>query len=181
MKKLQYVLIALTIIFLGTIFGIMFNFAPEYTYDLSKNSEPEANKILYEYEYQEINSFLDSKELKDEFRQEFTLNSVQAFSYDLNNDGTDEILGYALSRHTIGSKGITGFVILQKNKNGYKDISPILFYPYRGNVVILKSKHKGYNKIFLENRFGIQYNSKTGYYEWAYTLDIIDYIRAHLR
>ena len=173
-------LIPLLIIFFIVLFIIIIGeFTPVLSFD-TNSYEPEARQILYDYKYNEISNFLSEKEYIEEFKREFTSDCVHAFSYDLNDDGTKEIIGYALSRHTIGSQGVTGLVILQKTGNSYEDISRTLFNPQMADIVILRNKTNGYNKIFLENKYVIKYENKVKYYKWAYTLDMIKYIRAHL-
>ena len=145
-----------------------------YRFKTSDN-EPEAQKILYDYVYEDIKEFLKSDDNPDEF----TLNDAHAFGYDLNNDGEKEIIGYAISKHTVGSKGITDLYILQKKGNSYEDISRTIFFPQLADIVILEAKHDGYNKIYLESKFVIQYNKDKKHYDWAYTLDLGEYKRVH--
>jgi len=177
MKKLQYVLIALTIIFLGTIFGIMFNFAPELTYDLSQNSDPEASKILYEY-------ILQYEYMTDELIKEadITSDSVRAFKYDLNDDGKDEIIGVVYSTFYYGAIDGYNLFILQKQENGnYKNISLVASEPHYGGTRILKYKKcNGYKRLFLTKKCVCGYNRKTEYYEYLYNIDIIGLIRHYL-
>ena len=141
MKKLQYILITLTVIFLGTMFGIMFNFAPELTYDFIKNSEPEASKILYEYISHE-------EYMTDEFLElaHITPKSACAFEYDLNNDGENEIIGLIYSSGFFGSAGHSLF-ILQKQGDVYEDITCMVNFEPLLPLRILKEKSNGYKNI----------------------------------
>ena len=141
MKKLQYILITLTVIFLGAMFGIMFNFAPELTYDFIKNSEPEASKILYEY-------ILQDEDMTDEMLElaHITPKSAFAFEYDLNDDGENEIIGLVYSTYYWGTAGYSLF-ILQKQGDVYENIAWIVNFEPLLPLRILKEKSNGFKNI----------------------------------
>ena len=141
MKKLQYVLITLTIAFLGIMFGIMFNFAPEYTYNLSQDSAPEASKILYEY-------ILQDEDMTDEMLEFAHIypESARAFEYDLNDDGENEIIGVVYSTFYWGTAGYSLF-ILQKQNNLYEEITWIVNFEPLLPIRILKEKSNGYKNV----------------------------------
>ena len=177
MKKLQYVLITLTVIFLGAMFGIMFNFAPELTYDLSENSEPEASKILYEYILQD--KYMTDELIKD---ADITQDSVRAFEYDLNDDGENEIIGVVYSTLYYGAISGYDLLILQKQENGkYENISWVASEPHYGGTRILKyKKHNDYKRLFLTKKCVCGYNSEIGKYQYLYNIDIIGLIRHYI-
>ena len=126
MKK--YILLVLLIL---SIIPIMFVLHHRYSSCIYKildfsneKSEPEANKILYEYVLKTQNK--TPEEIKNFAR--ITPESVRAFEFDLNNDGTNEIVGVVYSTLYLGTAGYNLF-ILQKQPDGYKDISFSNFEP----------------------------------------------------
>lgn len=131
-------------------------------------SAPQSNKILYEYVLQEQN--MTPEEIKDFARIE--PQSVKAFEVDLNDDGTKEVLGVVYSTLYMGTAGYSLF-ILQKQPNGYSNISILVFEP-QAEVYIMKEMSNGYHDIKLSgsNGDGGQYVAKykDGMYQWAYRL-----------
>ena len=104
---------------------------------------PQASKILYEYVLKSQN--MSPAEIK-------------------------EIIGLVYSTFYWGTAGYSLF-ILQKQPNGYKDISTLVFEPQE-IVDIRSEKTNGYHDIKLTGSNGdnVQYVAKykDGMYQWAY-------------
>lgn len=131
-------------------------------------SDPHASKILYEYVLKSQN--MSPVEIKDLVG--IKPKSAKAFEVDLNEDGIKEIIGLVYSTFYWGSAGYSLF-ILQKQPNGYKDISTLVFEPQE-IVEIRSKKTNGYHDIKLTGSNGnnVQYVAmyKDGMYQWAYKL-----------
>lgn len=129
-------------------------------------SDPHASKILYEYVLKSQN--MSPAEIKDLAGIE--PKSAKAFEVDLNEDGINEIIGLVYSTFYWGTAGYSLF-ILQKQPNGYKDISTLVFEP-QDIVDIRSEKTNGYHDIKLTGSNGdnAQYVAKykDGMYQWAY-------------
>ena len=127
---------------------------------------PQASKILYEYVLKSQN--MSPAEIKDLAGIE--PKSAKAFEVDLNEDGIKEIIGLVYSTFYWGTAGYSLFV-LQKQPNGYKDISTLVFEPQE-IVDIRSEKTNGYHDIKLTGSNGdnVQYVAKykDGMYQWAY-------------
>lgn len=127
---------------------------------------PQASKILYEYVLKSQN--MSPAEIKDLAGIE--PKSARAFEVDLNEDGIKEIIGLVYSTFYWGTAGYSLF-ILQKQPNGYKDISTLVFEPQE-IVDIRSEKTNGYHDIKLTGSNGdnVQYVAKykDGMYQWAY-------------
>ncbi len=127
---------------------------------------PQASKILYEYVLKSQN--MSPAEIKDLAGIE--PKSARAFEVDLNEDGINEIIGLVYSTFYWGTAGYSLF-ILQKQPNGYKDISTLVFEPQE-IVDIRSEKTNGYHDIKLTGSNGdnVQYVAKykDGMYQWAY-------------
>lgn len=127
---------------------------------------PQASKILYEYVLKSQN--MSPAEIKDLAGIE--PKSAKAFEVDLNEDGINEIIGLVYSTFYWGTAGYSLF-ILQKQPNGYKDISTLVFEPQE-IVDIRSEKTNGYHDIKLTGSNGdnVQYVAKykDGMYQWAY-------------
>lgn len=127
---------------------------------------PQASKILYEYVLKSQN--MSSAEIKDLAGIE--PKTAKAFEVDLNEDGINEIIGLVYSTFYWGTAGYSLF-ILQKQPNGYKDISTLVFEPQE-IVDIRSEKTNGYHDIKLTGSNGdnAQYVAKykDGMYQWAY-------------
>ena len=139
------------------------------TLDFSgEDSDAAANKILYEYVLKEEN--MTPKEIEEFAR--ITPESTKAFQVDLNDDGINEIVGLVYSTLYWGTAGFS-LLILQKQPDGYKDISLLIFEPQKG-IDIKINKTNGYYdlKLFGSNHDGVQYVAKykDGMYQWAYRL-----------
>ena len=134
------------------------------TLDLQKGSEPQANKVLYEY-------ILDSLKMTPEQVKEFAnidLESIKAYEVDLNADGENEVIGVCYSTLYWGTAGYHLFV-LYKNSGQYEDISLIVFEP-QTNVVILQDKDNNFSRIRLIGSKGWQYVAKfvDNMYQWSH-------------
>ena len=127
---------------------------------------PQASKILYEYVLKSQN--MSPAEIKDLAGIE--PKSAKAFEVDLNEDGIKEIIGLVYSTFYWGTAGYSLF-ILQKQPNGYKDISTLVFEPQE-IVDIRSEKTNGYHDIKLTGSNGdnVQYVAKykDGMYQLAY-------------
>ena len=127
---------------------------------------PQASKILYEYVLKSQN--MSPAEIKDLAGIE--PKSAKAFEVDLNEDGIKEIIGLVYSTFYWGTAGYSLF-ILQKQPNGYKDISTLVFEPQE-IVYIRSEKTNCYHDIKLTGSNGdnVQYVAKykDGMYQWAY-------------
>lgn len=169
MKKILSILLILVIV---PIVFLLQNHSTSGIYrklDFSgEKSDANANKILYEYILKDQN--MTPKEI-EEFAN-ITPESAKAFEVDLNDDGTNEIVGLISSTLYWGTAGFSLF-ILQKQPDGYKDISSLVFEP-QGGIDIKINKTNGYYdlKLFGSNHNGVQYVAKykDGMYQWAYRL-----------
>lgn len=124
------------------------------TLDFSgEDSDFQANKILYEYILKEQNK--TPKEI--EVFANITPKSTKAFQVDLNDDGTNEIVGLVYSTLYWGTAGASLF-ILQKQPDGYKNISYVLNFEPKESVYIFEAKTNGYKDIKFYGSFG--YNGK---------------------
>ena len=127
---------------------------------------PQASKILYEYVLKSQN--MSPAKIKDLAGIE--PKSAKAFEVDLNEDGINEIIGLVYSTFYWGTAGYSLF-ILQKQPNGYKDISTLVFEPQE--IVDIRSEKTNGNhdiKLTGSNGDNVQYVAKykDGMYQWAY-------------
>ena len=119
-------------------------------------SDPHASKILYEYVLKSQN--MSPVEIKNLVG--IKPKSAKAFEVDLNEDGIKEIIGLVYSTFYWVSAGYSLF-ILQKQSNGYKDISTLVF-ELQEIVEIRSRKTNGYHDIKLTDSNGnsVQYVAK---------------------
>ena len=115
MKKGIVSLIFLAVALLCIIGCVRNAFRVEYQYDLMDNSDPVANKILYNYVLTDID--MTPKEIEEITR--ITPESIRAFEYDLNEDGTKEVIGVVYSTYFYVSIDGYHLFVLQK-QNGRK-------------------------------------------------------------
>lgn len=174
MKKWLVSLIFLVVALFCNMGCVGHAFSVEYQYNLMDNSEPAASKILYDYVLNNIN--MPPKEIEE--MTGITPESVNAFEYDLNGDGTNEIIGIVYSTYYYGSVDGYHLFVLQKQNETYKNISMVSIEPMAGDLVILKKKKNGYHRLFVTKRCVCEYNPKVKFFEYAYTLDIVRFIRA---
>ena len=112
--------------------------------DLLNNSEPQANKLLYEFVLKDLNmSSNQAKELAN-----ININSVKAIEIDLNDDRTKEIIGVIYSTMYWGTEGYSLF-ILQKLAGKYKNIAYLINFEPQKKVSVLDEKTNGYRNIKL--------------------------------
>ena len=167
MKKIQILVITLLTTML--ISQSVMAFGTYKKLDFAKDeADAEASKILYEYVLQEQG--MTPVEIK--LFAGIEPQSAKAFEVDLNEDGINEIIGFVNSTLYWGTAGYSLF-ILQKQSNGYKDISTLVFEPQE-IVEIRSKKTNGYQDMKLTGSNGnnVQYvaKNKDGMYQWAYKL-----------
>lgn len=137
--------------------------------DLFSMSNPQASKILYEFELKDIN--ITPEKAYEVFG--FKESDVYAFFYDLNSDGENEIIGYIYAPYSWCRDG-WALKILKKEKNGYKEISMVKTSLDKG-FYILDTKTAGFSdlRVFpgMEEVVRIaKYNSKRQYYEYFFLI-----------
>ena len=169
-------LLPIILILLCVVIYLIYAFKPVYVYDLSKNKEPNAQKILYEYVLRDLDS--TPKTLEENFNIVF--DNVYAFEYDLNDDGEKEVIGIVYSTIYYGS--LLGYhtFILQKQSEIYEDISTFGYEPYNGRLIILKTKKNNEHKILLPNKQCVcEFDNKLDIpgYTYVYTWNILGYIK----
>ena len=104
-------------------------------YSLSINHDKKARKIAFDALKLEYGDFISDPE------------EIHAFSYDLNDDGTDEII-YILPRHGGTERPSLPLYILQKQEdNTYENINTLYGVNYNSIIEILDTKTKGYHDI----------------------------------
>ena len=143
-------------------------------YDLSKQSQSKASKLLYKFVLKELGK--TPKEAQD--FANITPKTVSAFETDLNADGKNEIIGVVFSTYYLSTEGFKLFILKQQNNMTHVDLSSIYFLPsekiYINNITINDYKEieaKCYNNsyrllgkfvkstiyLFFQNN-GYQYN-----------------------
>ena len=138
------------------------------SYDILNYSESNASRILCEYLISEIKK--ESPEIQKYVTQEHELSpkTVNAFEYDLNSDGVNEIIGIPPLNSYYGGVSAIQFFILQKFDGKYTNISD-LSYSYEDRVDIFSSKTDGYNDMqfadLRENSERIERLKKLGLYK----------------
>lgn len=124
------------------------------------NPDPQASKILYEYVLTSQN--MSPAEIKDLANIE--PKSARAFEVDLNDDGTNEIIGLVYSTLYWGTAGYSLF-ILQKQPNGYKNITYLLNFEPQKDFYILNTRTNGYRNIKLYGSSAYKFKPFTVKYE----------------
>ena len=165
MKKLLILLITLLTPFEFAYGEVVRNYGHPTVYKTIyfKAGEKDANKILYEY--------IKNVSTKESLAQwEFTDECVCAYKIDLDDDGVNEIIGYAFPLSFWGALDGTDLFILKKDKTKYINISYIQFSPYK-NLYMMSSKENGYHDLkfnFINPQAaGYGYSSYTkGHYEY---------------
>ena len=123
-------------------------------YDFMEQRQPRAKKILYKYLLKDLKSdFEKNAKENDKFEDWVNLyhidyRRVNAFEYDLNDDGEKEIIGYIVSSAYWGTAGYALY-ILEKTGNEYQDISYMLNFEPQIKFYILKNKTNNYKDIVL--------------------------------
>lgn len=152
----------------------------EQKINVYKSSNPEASKILYEFQLKEQK--ITPKKAFDLFN--YNLSSVYAFFYDLDMDGTNEVIGIIDSNYFYCLQGYELF-ILKKDNMEYKNLSKVNFYPNM-DIYILEHQTDGYfdlkvhhiitkllsqDKNFLEQKelsSVLKYNNKEKCYKYFF-------------
>ena len=101
---------------------------------------------IYNYLYKILEKYSWNKDISEDF--EIDMSQIWAFSYDLNGDGVDEILGYYQNKLLCDKKGCP-FFILKKDKGRYIDIYRNNIMSEKSRIIILKSKHNKFSNIFF--------------------------------
>ncbi|MBS4760295.1 MAG: hypothetical protein KHX03_06320 [Clostridium sp.] len=116
-------------------------------FDLNETfkSQNTAIDIMYNYLSEDTKKYKFEKDNKKTFF-EIDKEIIQAFEYDLNNDGITEIIGVYPHQPYCGLETCNIF-ILKKGILGYKNIfaSQVLGIPYK--ISISKQENKSYNQI----------------------------------
>lgn len=110
------------------------------TYDILNYSEPKASKIMEDFVYKDLEKNIDDEKELNRLQNLIKEFPVNAFEYDLNDDGINEVIG--LPPRIIYYFGPLGgeIIILQKKNNEYKKIENHLIYTFEDKIVILKEK-----------------------------------------
>lgn len=117
------------------------------TYDILNYSEPKASKIMEDFVYKDLEKNIDDEKELNRLQNLIKEFPVNAFEYDLNDDGINEVIG--LPPRIIYYFGPLGgeIIILQKKNNEYKKIENHLIYTFEDKIVILKEKTNGYHHM----------------------------------
>ena len=121
-------------------------------YDFSTQHQLRASRILYKYLIEELNSSVidemknNYKEIEDVFH--VVPQRVNAFEYDLNDDGENEIIGFINSSAYWGTAGFQLF-ILKKRGNKYEEITEFLNFEPQINFYINPQKKNGFKNIVM--------------------------------
>ncbi len=117
------------------------------TYDILNYSEPKASKIMEDFVYKDLEKNIDDEKELNRLQNLIKEFPVNAFEYDLNDDGINEIIGLPpLMSWYIGSQG-TQLFILHKNGDVYEETKDLIFYMFGDEIVILKEKTNGYHHM----------------------------------
>ena len=116
-------------------------------YNILNYSEPKASKILKDFVYKDLEKNIDNQEEVNRLQNLIKDLHLNAFEYDLNDDGEDEIIG--LPPQIIYYFGPWGgsIVILQKKNDKYEKIENHMIYTFEDEIVILKEKTNGYHHM----------------------------------
>ena len=149
MKKVVFIGLFLFVLAIALAISFVFNKEDYVQLDLVENSDPKAAEILYNHTLKTTN--LTAERAKNEFN--FSKENFFAVYFDLNDDGEEEIIGFANTTFFCGTAGC-GLDILQKDKNGYKDISYLMsIQPAIPILLISNKKTNRYRniKLFFEH------------------------------
>ena len=163
-KKIIIVFLSLLIIITGFFCAVKAQIE-NFIIIASAKSTDLASQKLWEYILSEIRLSEKNANLHNIYEKD-----CKAVFYDLNDDGTDEIIG---THYATGSRnlGYNIMYILKKEKNGtYNDIGYRIFFAPNSPVFILKSKTKGFHDLRC-------FNSKTDLDSiFVYSKDIGKYV-----
>lgn len=138
------------------------------SYDILNYSEKNASRILSEYLISEIKK--ESPEIQKYATREHELSpeTVNAFEYDLNSDGINEVIGIPPMNSYYGGVSSIQFFILQKQGEKYINLSELM-YSYEDRVNILSSQTDGFYDMqfadIKENPEKIEQLKKLGLYK----------------
>ncbi len=117
------------------------------TYDMLNYSEPNASKIMKNFIYEDLERNVKDQVELNRLRNLVKNIPVNAFEYDLNDDGIKEVIGLPpLISFYSGSIGAS-FFILQKTGDVYIEIENYIQYTYEDEIVILQEKTNGYHHM----------------------------------
>ncbi len=102
--------------------------------------------VIYNYLYKILEKYDWNNKISEDFHLD--MSKIWAFSYDLNDDGVDEILGYYQNKLFCDSKGCQ-FFILKKQNDRYIDIYRNSIMAEKSRIIILKSKHYKFSNIIF--------------------------------
>ena len=129
-------------------------------YDFSRQSQPRASKILYEYISEDLKKY--STEAKKSAN--IKLKDIVAFEVDLNDDGVNEIVGFCSSSAFWGTAGYQLFILQKQNKE-YKDLSYILNFEPQLKFYVLPDKTNEYKDIILYGSSAFNFKLMTVQYD----------------
>lgn len=138
-------------------------------YNFSKiNTNTQDSDILWQFIQDNIAS--DLNEMGSYYKPQ--RNKTKAFAFDLDNDGTKEIIGYNENPGLLGQLGFKLF-ILQKRDNKYIDIAELVNFDPAHNIYILKTKTNGFRNIsYFHTTPSASQKSILFYQNDVYTSDI---------
>ncbi len=142
-------------------------------YDFSRQSQPRASKILYEYISEDLKKY--STEAKKSAN--IKLKDIVAFEVDLNDDGVNEIVGYDNSSFYCGTLKKTIFILKIENAK-YKNIIKYdkCFTPSK--IYIETNKTNEYKNILLPDNDDFKYKQYyNGYY---YSTSDYDFLKEYI-
>ncbi len=102
--------------------------------------------VIYNYLYKILEKYSWNQNLSEDFHLD--MSKIWAFSYDLNGDGVDEVLGYYQNKLFCDTKGCQ-FFILKKQKDRYIDIYRNSIMAEKSRIIILKSKNNRFSNIIF--------------------------------
>lgn len=146
--------------------------------DVFSMSNPQASKILYEFELKDMK--VSREKAKDAFN--YDQSNVYALFYDLNSDGVNEIIGFIDSTYFYCLQGYELFV-LKKVGNEYIRITDVHFYP-NVEFCILDSKTNGFYdlkvhhtriKPIYEPNFHIRYSDAFSFVKYDSKIQCYNY------
>lgn len=116
-------------------------------HNILNSSEPNASKILKDFVNKDLEENIDNQEEVNRLQNLIKDLPLNAFEYDLNDDGENEVIG--LPPQIIYYFGPWGgsIIILQKKNDKYEKIENHMIYTFEDEIVILKEKTNGYHHM----------------------------------
>ena len=124
------------------------------TLDFQKREDKTASLILYDY----ILKYLKMTPKQAEDFARIMPEMVTAYRVDLNDDGTDEIIGACYSTFYWGTAGFSMF-ILQLQNDEYVDIAGLINFETQIPVYILKTKTNNFKDIKFSGSSAFKFKS----------------------